>query len=345
MTSKQILATVALTGAVAAIALMNVSSTNHATTFLSTPMTQAEQHFISFITEHRRSYGTKEEYEYRLSLFAQVYEDILNHDAEATGFTKEINKFSDFSDYEWKQLQGYKPSLRTADDETRSLKVFSELSAPASVDWRSSGAVTGVKDQGSCGSCWAFSSTGAIEGINKIKKGSLISLSEQQLVDCSKSYGNLGCNGGLMDNAFKYVQANKLELESAYPYTGKGGSCAYVASKGQVQLSGLTDVTANSPSQLQAAVAQQPVSVAIEADKAVFQSYKSGIITSTACGTTLDHGVLLVGYGTEGGQDYWILKNSWGTSWGEAGFFRIARSSATGPGICGLQQQPSYPRE
>jgi len=234
-------------------------------------------------------------------------------------------------------MQGYKPTLKTSDDETRSTTVFSEVGVPASVDWRTS-AVTGVKNQGSCGSCWAFSSTGAIEGINKIKTGSLISLSEQQLVDCSKSYGNLGCNGGLMDNAFKYAKANKLETEADYPYTGKGATCGYVASKGKVSLSGLTDVTANSGSQLQAAVAQQPVSVAIEADKAVFQSYKSGIITSTACGTTLDHGVLVVGYGTESGTDYWILKNSWGTTWGEKGYFRILRSAGSGPGICGLQQ-------
>jgi len=240
-------------------------------------------------------------------------------------------------------MQGYKRSLKPTTAE-RELKVFSEVGVAASVDWRTS-AVTGVKDQGSCGSCWAFSATGAMEGINKIKTGSLISLSEQQLVDCSKSYGNLGCNGGQMDAAFNYAKANKMELESDYAYKGVGGTCGYVASKGKVQLSGLYDVTTNSGSQLQAAVAQQPVSVAIEADKAVFQSYKSGIITSTACGTSLDHGVLVVGYGTESGTDYWILKNSWGTTWGEKGFFRVLRSAGSGPGICGLQEDPSYPKE
>jgi len=316
---------------------MNVNGSADATNFLSTPMTAAEKEFISFVTEHRRTYGTKEEYEYRLSLFVQVYEDILAHDAEATGYTKGINQFSDFSAYEWKQMQGYKPAQATSDDDMRSTMIFSEVGLPASVDWRTS-AVTGVKNQGSCGSCWAFSATGAMEGINKIKSGSLISLSEQQLVDCSKSYGNLACNGGLMDNAFKYAKANKMETEADYPYQGRAGTCAYSAAKGKMQLSGLTDVTANSGSQLQAAVAQQPVSVAIEADKAVFQSYKSGIITSTACGTSLDHGVLVVGYGTESGTDYWTLKNSWGTTWGEKGYFRILRSAGSGPGICGLQQ-------
>jgi C1A family cysteine protease len=299
MTSKQILATVALTGAVATIALLNVNISGQATNLISTPMTSAEKEFINFITEHRRSYGTKEEYEYRLSLFAEVYEDIVSHNSNEASYTKGINKFSDFSDYEWKQMQGYKKSLKPSTVE-RELTVFSEVGVAASVDWRTS-AVTGVKDQGSCGSCWAFSATGAMEGINKIKTGTLLSLSEQQLVDCSKTYGNLGCNGGQMDAAFNYAKANKMELESDYAYKGVGGTCGYVASKGKVQLTGLYDVTTNSGSQLQAAVAQQPVSVAIEADKAVFQSYKSGIITSTACGTSLDHGVLVVGYGTESG--------------------------------------------
>ena len=284
-----------------------------------------------------------------MGLFSQVYSDIVSHNSLETGYTKAVNQFSDFSDYEWKQMMGYNRALRQPADavepEVKTYKYFSEVGVPASVDWRSSGAVTPVKNQGSCGSCWAFSATGAIEGINKIKTGTLVSLSEQQLVDCSSSYGNNACNGGLMDNAFKYVKANKLESESDYPYTGKKGTCAYVSSKGKVQLSGLTDVTANSPSQLQAAVAQQPVSVAIEADKSVFQSYSGGIITSTACGTSLDHGVLLIGYGTEGSQAFWLLKNSWGTTWGEKGYFRVARSTASGPGICGLQEEPSYPKE
>jgi len=193
-----------VTGAIAAIALMNVNMNASSTTFLSTPITEAEQNFIKFISEHRRSYGTKEEYMYRLELFSKVFERIQNHDAEAMGFEMAINQFSDYSDFEWKQMMGYKKELKSTTDESN-VTYFSEVGAPASVDWRTSGAVTGVKNQGSCGSCWSFSATGAIEGAYKIKKGTLVSLSEQQLVDCSKSYGNNGCNGGVMDYAFQYA--------------------------------------------------------------------------------------------------------------------------------------------
>jgi len=246
------------------------------------------------------------------------------------------------SDYEFNQMKGYNRAQKSS---TKNVHLISEVGLPASVDWVTAGAVTAIKNQGQCGACWAFSTTGSVEGVNFINTGKLISLSEQQLVDCSRSYGNLGCNGGLMDDAFKYTETYKLETEAAYPYTAAGGTCQYSAAKGQVGTKSYKDVTADSPSQLQAAVAQQPVSVAIEADKLVFQSYTSGIISSTSCGTTLDHGVLVVGYGTDAGTDYWLLKNSWGVTWGEKGYFRILRQSTAGKGICGLQEEPSYPTQ
>jgi C1A family cysteine protease len=146
-----------------------------------------------------------------------------------------------------------------------------------------------------------------------------------------------------MDAAFDYVKTNKLELEADYQYTAQDGTCAYKAAKGKVQLTGHKDVAPNTPAQLEAAVAKGPVSVAIEADTDVFQSYNNGIISSAACGTQLDHGVLVVGYGEQSGKKYWILKNSWGADWGEKGFFRIAKDAKSGPGICGLQSEPSYP--
>merc|ERR1712072_352717 len=152
----------------------------------------------------------------------------------------------------------------------------------ASVDWRTKGAVTPVKNQGQCGSCWAFSTTGSVEGAMFLSTGKLQSFSEQQLVDCSKN-GNMGCNGGLMDYAFKYIETSPLELEADYPYTAKDGKCSYTKSKGVGMVKGFKDVTSGSSSQLHAAVAKAPVSIAIEADQFVFQGYTGGVITS-GCG-------------------------------------------------------------
>jgi C1A family cysteine protease len=258
-----------------------------------------------------------------------------------SGFTMAVNKFSDMTTAEFKQRLGYKPS--TTSLEAEDYTILDETTAPASVDWRTKKAVTPVKDQQQCGSCWAFSATGSIEGAYAIKNNKLVSFSEQQLVDCSTSEGNEGCNGGLMDAAFTYAESHSLETEADYPYTANDGTCHAVAKKGIVKLTGHKDVKPNTPAQLEAAVALGPVSVAIEADTSVFQSYSKGIISSAACGTQLDHGVLVVGYGTEGGKPYWILKNSWGNSWGEKGFFRIAKSTKSDAGICGLQSEPSYP--
>jgi len=174
---------------------------------LATPMTDAEREFITFVSEHRRSYGTKEEYAYRLSLFAAAHEKVLAHDSVDTGFTIGINKFADMSTYEYKQMLGYKPELRTS-KRIVTFKISDPLAVPASVDWFTAGGVVAPKDQGQCGSCWAFSAAGALEGANFVSTGKLVSLSEQQFVDCSfrGDYGNLGCNGGLMDEAFAYAE-------------------------------------------------------------------------------------------------------------------------------------------
>lgn len=337
MNTKQVIGTVAITGAVATFALLNVNSIQSGKTFLATPMTDAEREFITFVSEHRRSYGTKEEYEYRLSLFAAAYEKVKSHDSADTGFTIGINKFADMSAYEYKQMLGYKSDLRTS-KRINTFSIADPLSVPDAVDWVSGGAVIAPKDQGQCGSCWAFSAAGALEGANFVAGHTLVSLSEQQFVDCSfrGSYGNLGCNGGLMDSAFQYAEDAPIDTEAQYPYTATRGTCN-VSSKSGVQAIKFTDVAANSPSALKIAVAQQPVSVAIEADQASFQLYNGGVIAK-GCGTNLDHGVLVVGYGTDASLGpYWKLKNSWGGSWGESGYFRVARSDESGPGMCGLQ--------
>ncbi|ETO19354.1 hypothetical protein RFI_17876 [Reticulomyxa filosa] len=201
-------------------------------------------------------------------------------------------------------------------------------------------------NQGDCGSCWAFSTTGSLECDYAIKTGSLVSLSEQQLVDCSSSYGNNGCNGGWYYYGWEYAKSDKgLCTEASYPYTGVGGTCKSSSCGTKYDSpAGYTKVTADDPTALETAAAAGCVSVAIEADQFAFQYYSSGVLTGT-CGTTIDHAVLVVGYGTESGQDYWKVKNSWGTSWGEQGYVLICRNcNANGAeGECGINMYPAYP--
>lgn len=224
---------------------------------------------------------------------------------------------------------------------TQRLKEETLSSAPASIDWVTKGAVTPIKNQGQCGSCWSFSATGAIEGAYAVSSGTLVSLSEQELVSCDTT--DSGCGGGLMDNAFDWVKNNGgLCTEADYPYdssTGTASTCNKSGCTAKVTVTGHNDVAADDEDALKAAVAQQPVSVSIEADTSAFQLYESGVFTNSGCGTSLDHGVLIVGYGEEDDTNYWKVKNSWGTTWGEDGYIRLERDV----NMCGISQMASYP--
>jgi hypothetical protein len=307
----------------------------------ATPMTDAEFQFINYVAKFGKSYATVEEYNARLAIFVQKNAEILRINAEQSSFKLGHNKFTDYTDAEYKKLLGYKQTTTTVEASEAPATNQSVPSFATGVNWVTAGAVTPVKDQGQCGSCWTFSSTGALEGAWEVQKGELLSFSESQLVDCVKTC--FGCGGGNQTLAFHYWTNHLVESEAAYPYVPVQNTCAYNAAAAyqNIIVTGHVAVTVDSVSALQAAVAQQPIAVSIEADTLVFQSDTSGVLNSTKCGTTLDHAVLAAGYGTENGQDYWLVKNSWGTGWGEQGYIKIA--AVDGQGICGIQMAPVYP--
>ena len=312
--------------ATAALVALSSSSSQAGSTFLQVDETEFK--FAQYISKFQKRYTTSEEFQFRKEQFLKNHVAMKQAVDENSTFTLGENQFSDWTPEEFRSILGYKKvveseevSIQIEPFEARSLEA---VNIPESVDWRNSGAVTPVKDQGQCGSCWSFSTTGSLEGAYQIKNKNLLSFSEQQFVDCSISAGNLACMGGQMVAAMNWAKTNPIELEEDYKYNAKRGSCVQDASKGKVTVQTTVQVQANSSDALKNAIAIGPVSVAIEADTTVFQSYTSGIINSSRCGTTLDHGVLAVGYGTENSVDYYIVKNSWGPTWGENGFVRIA---------------------
>ncbi|KAF7140416.1 hypothetical protein RHSIM_Rhsim06G0132700 [Rhododendron simsii] len=288
-------------------------------------------------------YKDLEEEGQRLKIFKDNVEYIESSNKDAnTHYKLAVNQFADLTNEEFKLRNRFKS--RISSPAISSFKYENFADAPPMMDWRTEGAVTPVKDQGQCGCCWAFSAVASMEGKVELTIGTLTSLSEQELVDCDASGEDQGCNGGLMDSAFQFIIQNQgLTTEANYPYQGTQGTCnATAAANAAAAITGYENVPANNETALLMAVANQPVSVAIDAGGSDFQFYSSGVFTG-ACGTTLDHGVAAVGYGIDinDGTKYWLVKNSWGTGWGEEGYIRMQRYIAAKEGLCGIAMQPS----
>jgi len=304
-----------------------------------------ERQFRSWTKQHEKTYDA-EEFTYRMSVFNDNLEKIEQHNKEGHSWTMGVNQFADMTAYEFKAFVkrgnggGYVP------EQMERIPKILEPATCSSIDWVDQGKVTPVKNQGQCGSCWSFSTTGAVEGRYAIKYNQLTSLSEQNLVDCDHT--DSGCNGGLMDYAFSFIEGNGgLCTEAQYPYVAtrhfscqQSSHCSTLSSP----VTGYQDVLRDSTSQMESAICDGPVSIAIEADQSSFQFYNGGVLTSS-CGSNLDHGVLAVGFGSTGGQEYWKVKNSWGAGWGMNGYILLCRNCGknSGAGQCGLLAQPSYP--
>jgi len=278
-------------------------------------------------------YKTQLEHDKRYEIFSSNMRKAEIHNSGNHGFTMGITRFADWTEEEFLKYVGSTELNHVAGEPFDASGYNANENA---VDWVEKGAVTAIKNQGQCGSCWAFSSTGSLEGQNQIKNGDLVSYSEQQLVDCSKAEGNLGCNGGLMDYAFTYVESNGICKESDYAYKGVDGTCKKTCTPALATISGYKDV--KNEDDLETAVSNVgPVSVAVDAN-VKWQLYTGGIMSKEFCNPKkLDHGVLAVGY--DNSEMSWKVKNSWGASWGEKGYIRLAKGSDT----CGIAQQPSYP--
>jgi len=321
-------------------------------TVFSAPSKPADPAFDAWLLKFGRSYDTVEEHVNRLQIFKDNAKIVEEHNAANHSWTLGLNEFADLTNAEFGQRLGLRPRANAA---VGSPHKISGTPLADSVDWRTKNAVTPVKNQGSCGSCWAFSTIVSLEGQSAIKGNSLVSLSEQDLVDCVKNVKLNssdpqaccdGCQGGLMDYAFKYMidsQSGSDDTENAYPYTGSDGKCSFAASKtGGSKVKSFTDVT-DEKSLLDATNTVGPISVGVDASLG-WQLYFGGVMDPlplVGCSSNpgkMDHGVAVVGYGSES-KDYWIIKNSWGASWGEKGYIRLVRNK----NACGVANGAVYP--
>lgn len=297
--------------------------------------------FARFAHRYGKRYENVEEIQRRFQIFSETLKMIRSHNKKGLSYTMGINEFADMT---WDEFRKHK--LGAAQNCSATIKGNHKLTnavLPELKDWREAGIVSPVKNQGHCGSCWTFSTTGALEAAYAQAFGKGISLSEQQLVDCAGAFNNFGCNGGLPSQAFEYIKYNGgLETEDEYPYTGKDGVCKYASENAAVQVLDSVNITLGAEDELKHAVALvRPVSVAFEVVTG-FRAYKKGVYTSTTCGSSpmdVNHAVLAVGYGVENGIPYWLIKNSWGADWGDNGYFKMEM----GKNMCGVATCASYP--
>jgi C1A family cysteine protease len=288
------------------------------------PSNSVDTQFEEFKATHKKTYSNEAEEAYRKSVFLMNLAKIAAHNADKTQtHTLGVTQFSDLTQEEFVKIH-----LTAKVNEKFTNVEHGRTYAPRTggdIDWTTQGKVTDVKNQGQCGSCWAFSATAALEsglliaGQNKL-------LSEQQLVDCSRAYGNQGCSGGWMDSAFQYIIDHGITTQDEYPYVARNQVCA--KDGGDVKISGFVDV--QGCDNLENALSARPISVAVDAS--VWSQYRGGVLSN--CGTAINHGVLLVG----SNADFWKIKNSWGTTWGEKGFIRLSKGNT-----CAVCSYPSYP--